>query len=81
MSMTNARNTAEHMTAEPMLTPGETRTAKTPDGMDVSVYSVAGGSFTHVRVARHDGSTHYAHNYQFETDALRQFAELKGNQT
>lgn len=72
--MTNAENTAQ---AEPMLTPGEVRTHYLGDGETVSVYSVAGGSFTHVRVAGADGRTLYSRSYQFETDALRRFAELK----
>lgn len=71
-------NTKRQMTAEPGLASGEIRTATTPDGMTVSVYAVMGGSFTHVRVARHDGSTHFAQSYRFESDALRHFAELKG---
>lgn len=70
--MTNTQHTAE-----PMLTPGEIRTAPGAAGETVSVYSVAGGSFTHVRVAGADGRTLYSRSFQFETVALLKFAELK----
>lgn len=62
-----------------MLTPGEIRTATLPCGEVASVYSVAGGSFTHVRVAGQDGRTLFSRSYQFETAALLKFAELKGS--
>lgn len=67
------------MKAEPMLTPGEVRTATLPCGEVASVYSVAGGSFTHVRVAGPDGRMLFSRSYRFETDALNRFAELKGS--
>lgn len=60
-----------------MLTPGEIRTAPGVAGATVNVYSVAGGSFTHVRVDGADGWTLFSRSYQFETDALRCFADLK----
>jgi hypothetical protein len=66
-------------TAELMLTPGEVRTHYLGDDETVSVYSVAGGSFTHVRVARGNGRTVWCHGYMFETDALAAFAEIKTN--
>lgn len=73
-------NAASKMTAEPMLTPGEIRTAPAQNsGWKVSVYNVAGGSFTHVRVVDALGVTAYSHSYQFETDALARFAELKSS--
>ena len=70
--MTNTQHTAE-----PMLTPGETREARTPDGGTVKIYSVANGAFTHVRLTRPDGSLAMAHSYRFETTALVDFAAMK----
>ncbi len=71
--------TGKAQQAEPMLTPGEIRTAPAQQpGETVSVYSVAGGSFTCVRVTDNSRNTLYSHCYQFETYALARFAELKG---
>ncbi len=80
MGMTQTSKAQQTMTAEPMLTPGEIRThTHAVSGETVSVYSVAGGSFTHVRVAGADGRTLYSRNYISEREALARFAELKGN--
>lgn len=59
-----------------MLRPGEVRVALLPAGL-VKVYSVAGGSFTHVRHENAEGVMQFARNYQFETAALVKFAEIK----
>lgn len=66
-----------------MLTPGEIRTAALAahEGYQVTVNSVAGGSFTQVRVADADGKTVLVNNHQFEGSALQQFDELTATAT
>ncbi len=72
--------TSKPQQAEPMLLPGEVRTfTDMISGWTVNVYSVAGGSFTHLRIVDKDGRTLFSRSYQFETHALIKFAELRNS--
>jgi hypothetical protein len=65
------------MTMELGLKPGEIREVTREDGSTLSVYHVAGGSLTQVRLAAPDGLTTYAMAHQFESDALLDYARQK----